>query len=200
MKPNASVGSHDRHPDDKRNRQRAPRRTHAGPISFGHVLQNIRRDKRHDIDSSDLSGAAPAGNLMLHGSVFEQLAQDAHAAIVGNDTRCASNAQQQAQTQPRQVSPERAMQLIADVTREMNGAAGARELHLELEPAHLGPIVASIMVQRGKVSVRITAREAAAARRLDADSGELRNRLAGLGYTETHVDIAHDSELALTTS
>lgn len=198
MKPQAAVGSNDRHPSDKRSRQRTPRRTHSSPISFGQILHNTRRDRHTNGESIDLAVGVPAAGLMLHGSVIEQRTHEARAAISGTDAHRTAQVYQSDSQQSRQVSPERAMQLIADVTREMNGATGARELHLELEPAHLGPIVASIMIQRGSVSVRITAREHAAARRLDADTDTLRSRLVALGYSDPQVDVAHDQELALT--
>lgn len=197
MKTPEVVGSHDRRSDSRR-MPRPVRRTHTGPISFGQVLQSTRRQRHGNVDeqqASTMNLTAMIDHALLSGSVTSTRQQDQISLTRG--TNAQANAADQLSRQQQsalntRVTPERAMQLIEDVTREMNGASGTRELHLELEPQHLGPIVASIVIDRGRISVRMRARQADAATALGSGADALRDRLTSLGFAEARVDVEQD--------
>ena len=200
------VGSHDR-PAEQRSMPRPKRRTHSGPISFGQVLQTTRRQRHGSTQEEDRSAfanpIAAFDHALLSGSVAGVQHQEQIDQIHTPRTGLSAAdrlAQSPASLHNMRVTPERAMQLIEDVTREMNGASGTRELHLELEPQHLGPIVASIMIDRGRISVRMRARQEDAAQSLRGGADSLRDRLAGLGFAQVQVDVEHDDAIGSSTT
>ncbi|MBC7643995.1 MAG: flagellar hook-length control protein FliK, partial [Thermoleophilia bacterium] len=90
-------------------------------------------------------------------------------------------------------TPARANALIEDVAREMRGEHEGRELHLELDPAHLGPIVVKLVLKHGKLAASVITRDAEAKLELEARSDELHTRLSNLGFAAVDVSVDQDT-------
>jgi len=209
MKAPDTHGAGDRRGDDVRTLKRTPRRTHSGTIGFGQVFSLVKGGKHgskgergHGRDENGIlidGGSAgaqpvPAGLLFQHaletGSVLDQAANG-----VNNTAGNAQAAQIEAQQiNGGKVTPARANALIEDVVREMRGEHEARELHLELDPAHLGPIVVKLVLKHGKLAASVITRDAEAAIELDARTDELHARLSKLGFAQVDVAVTQDSE------
>jgi flagellar hook-length control protein FliK len=203
-----AFSSNDRRGDDHRVTPRPAYQTQSGPIGFGQVLRQARRSRSTDGNDPTLASilqAAAFDRSMITGAVIDQQRTDAIAQSGGAHARTTTSERMHHSLQmhaphlshaPR-VTPERAMELIQDVTREMEGASGVRELHLELEPEHLGPLVASIMIDRGRITVRMRTKQADAATTLARGADTLRDRLAALGFAQARVQVEQDSTLEL---
>lgn len=139
------------------------------------------------IDPSLLTGSAPSNAAI---STTEP-AGDARTAMM--HARDLAQAEQSNATQ--RVTPERAMQLIADVASEMGGASGAREIRLELEPQHLGPLIVTLVVDRGRIRADLKTRRADAAEALESGREGLARRLEQLGFSSATVSVAQDETI-----
>lgn len=93
------------------------------------------------------------------------------------------------------MTPERALTAVLDEARKAEIAEACKELHIELDPVGLGPLLVRISVDQGRIRTELRAREAQAVARLQAGSNDLRERLARLGYAAADVTVEHDEEL-----
>lgn len=211
MKAHEPQGADARRSDDRRRSSRAPRRTPQGPIGFAQVFQLVRRDQRPGGQlgraSDAVESAAVPNALLLDHAAVQQAAgtpAPALATALGSsapvDAACARTSGPDAGAQATHLgalSPGEAMDAVAEEARQLDMSSDARELHIELEPAHLGPIVVRLLVERGRIRTELVAREERAARLLASGSDALRERLVALGYTDAQVDVQHEEDLVL---
>lgn len=224
IKPEKIHGTSFRKGNDPKQRQRVPRRTASGPIGFGQVFGMVRRElgkgrgkgqhgasgegagdasqqqiaraQQRPGDIANVAGATGANAssaLALDAQVVNSVSTGSEPATSSTATAGASDT-----TLSRSelaMTPQQAAHTVVDEARRMRLVADARrELHLELEPAHLGPIVVRIMVDRGTIRTEIRARKQRAANILASGSEALRERLAALGYASAEVIVEVDPD------
>jgi hypothetical protein len=96
------------------------------------------------------------------------------------------------------MSPSMVLSKVVDEATKQAIDLASRELHVELEPEDLGPLLVKLTRERdGSLDIRFSARQADAARILDAGSGLLRERLADAGFANAKISVEQDSELVL---
>ena len=148
----------------KQRKQRAngakPKRTdHHGPIGFANVMGDVAGGKpgspfghKRDGQPQDLGTAA-----MLQMGVVPSTEQVVLAASDGLTTKGAplvdatttaaittTNAQQTAPTHLGNMTPSALLTRVVDEATKLEIEHASKELHVELEPAHLGPLVVSL--------------------------------------------------------
>ena len=85
-----------------------------------------------------------------------------------------------------------------DETTKLEIEQASKDLHVELDPVHLGPMIVKLRREPdGRLDIRFTAREGDAARVLEAGTDMLRGRLAEAGFGNVTIDVDQDSELTL---
>ncbi len=97
------------------------------------------------------------------------------------------------------MTPAALLETVLDESTRLAIEEASRELHVELEPADLGPVV--VRLRRGPdgtLDIGFRTREGDAARVLESGSELLRERLAEAGYSSVRIAVAHDRELRLT--
>jgi hypothetical protein len=126
--------------------------------------------------------------------------QDASEALTAQD----QSAVHQAGVQPLvptalgRMTPSALLETVLDESTRLAIDQASKELHVELEPAHLGPIVVRLLRQPdGQLDIRFRAREGDAARVLEAGSDLLRDRLAAAGFAAVRIDVEQDGDLRL---
>ena len=126
--------------------------------------------------------------------------QDASQALASRDASVAhaSQAEPLVPTQLVRMTPAALVSTVVDEATKHAIDEASRELHVELEPAHLGPLVVRLMRgPDGRLDVRFRARQADAARVLDGGLELLRERLADAGFAGVTLHVEHDGQLVL---
>lgn len=96
------------------------------------------------------------------------------------------------------MTPSMVLSKVVDEATKQAIDLASRELHVELEPVDLGPLLIKLTRERdGTLDVRFSAREADAARLLDAGAGLLRDRLSDAGFANAKVTVQRDPDLVL---
>jgi flagellar hook-length control protein FliK len=153
------------------------------------------------------AGAQAAMKMGAVETVGEQLAdatsgvQDATEALHAQDR----SATHQASVQPHvptplgRMTPGALLDTVLDESRRLEIEEAMKELHVELEPEDLGPVVVRLRKgPDGALDIAFRAREGDAARVLESGSELLRSRLADAGFLSVAIDVAHDEDLRLT--
>ena len=92
-----------------------------------------------------------------------------------------------------------ALETVLDESRLLEIEEAMKELHVELEPEDLGPVVVRLRKgPDGTLDIGFRAREGDAARVLEQGTDDLRSRLFEAGFASVTIDVAHDDELRLT--
>lgn len=118
-------------------------------------------------------------------------------------TQAAPQQQQTASAMPMptdlgRMSPASLLDKVVDESTKLEIEAASKDLHVELDPVHLGPLIVQLRRDpNGRLDVRFRARQADAARILDAGSDMLRQRLADAGFTGARVAVDHEDDLVL---
>jgi flagellar hook-length control protein FliK len=127
--------------------------------------------------------------------------QDASEALVAQDR----SPTQQAQVQPHvptplgRMTPAGLLETVLDEATKLDIERASKELHVELEPEDLGPLIVRLRKgPDGSLDIGFRARQGDAARVLEQGSDMLRERLASAGFANVSIDIRHDEELQLT--
>lgn len=150
------------------------------------------------------AGARAAAQMGAVQGVGEQLAEasygvrDATEALAAQDR----SATHQALVQPHvptplgRMTPAALLETVLDESRRLEIEEAMKELHVELEPEDLGPLV--VRLRRGpdgSLDIAFRTREGDAARMLERGSELLRDRLAEAGFASVRIDVRRDEEL-----
>jgi len=96
------------------------------------------------------------------------------------------------------MTPGALLTTVLDESRKLEIAEAMKELHVELEPEDLGPLVVRLRKgPDGALEIDFRARQGDAARMLEQGSELLRSRLAEAGFASVAIDVSHDAELRL---
>lgn len=203
-----------------------PKRSAAnGPLGFGSVMRDVRGGKPGEA----MPGTTMVGQAGFDPALAQAVQVDAGAAAARamgavesavdrvNDAsfgvRDASEALQaqdrsvthQAQVQPHvptslgRMTPAALIETVLDEATMLEIEEAGKELHVELEPEDLGPVVVRLRKgPDGTLDIGFRAREGDAARVLEAGSELLRERLAAAGFSTVAIDVRHDEDLRLT--
>ncbi|MBC7459958.1 MAG: flagellar hook-length control protein FliK [Thermoleophilia bacterium] len=192
----------------------------AGPLGFGSVMRDVKGDgggkhgKGAGTAAADLAkfgtqldmGAQAAAAMGAVKSTEQVLQQDASGvqsatdALSDQDQSLTHTLQQQdaIPTQLGRMTPSRVLNVVVDEATKQAIDLASRELHVELEPEDLGPLLIKLTKQRdGRLEVRFTAKQADAARILDSGADLLREQLAGAGFPNALVSVDRDADLAI---
>jgi hypothetical protein len=186
MKAYEPAGSRDRNRDDKSSSSRPARRTAKGPIGFAQVFSMVR-DPKHGRRKSVVEEmiAVPTA-LML----------DAQAVAAPQQPQ--AQASQVAESHaPVRMSPQMALEATVSAARLAEIEESMKELQIELEPAHLGPLVVTVKLKEGKLVTRLTAKRKEAAEVLAAGEKDLEKRLKSVSSRVIDLAVIHDEELEL---
>jgi hypothetical protein len=190
-----------------------PKRGAGGATTgFGNVMRDVRGeggDKQTDLVAG-MPGFDPgAAAALAMGAVAtgEQLAdqasfgvQDATEALTAQDKSVTHQAQAQplVPTALARMTPSALLETVLDESTRLEIEQASKELHVELEPAHLGPIVVRLLRQPdGKLDIRFRAQQGDAARVLESGSELLRDRLAEAGFASVTIDVEQDADLRI---
>lgn len=150
------------------------------------------------------AGAQAAAQMGAVQGVGAQLAEasygvrDATEALAAQDR----SSTHQAQVQPHvptalgRMTPSALLDTVLDESRRLEIEESMKELHVELEPEDLGPLV--VRLRRGpdgSLDIGFRTRQGDAARMLEQGSELLRERLAEAGFATVRIDVAQDDEL-----
>lgn len=127
--------------------------------------------------------------------------QDASEALLAQDRSTTHQAQAQpyVPTPLGRMTPAALLETVLDEATRLEIEQASRELHVELEPADLGPLIVRLRKgPDGSLDIGFRAREGDAARVLESGSELLRDRLAEAGFANVAIDVRHDAELRLT--
>lgn len=142
-------------------------------------------------------GSVPSGEQAVAQDAYG--VQGAEEALATQDARTTGAAREAHHpVSLGRMTPSALLSKVVDEATRHAIAEASKELHVELEPAHLGPLVVRLRRERdGRLDVRFLAREGEAARVLEAGSELLRERLAQAGFANAAVAVEHDAELTL---
>ena len=222
MKTEPADGAHEPGNNRKqRNHAGKPKRVGTtGPIGFGSVMKDVKGDaggkhgKGAGTTAADLAqfgtqldmGAQAAAAMGAVKSTEQVLQQDASGvrsatdALNDQDQSLTHTLQRQdvIPTQLGRMTPSRVLNVVVDEATKQAIDLASRELHVELEPEDLGPLLIKLTRQRdGRLEVRFTTKQADAARILDSGADLLREQLAGAGFANALVSVDQDAELAI---
>lgn len=153
------------------------------------------------------AGAQAAMKMGAVETVGEQLAnatsgiQDASEALTAQDRSAThqANVQPHVPTPLGRMTPGALLDTVLDESRRLEIEEAMKELHVELEPEDLGPVVVRLRKgPDGALDIAFRAREGDAARVLESGSELLRSRLAEAGFLSVAIDVSHDEDLRLT--
>lgn len=172
--------------------------TPAGPTA-SHTAQ---RQTRPDGVGKSIADTRASGGVLSgaqHDAAATQLPVGAAAHLRAHDAAPAA-LRDVGSAEPRrnlgQMTPQQALRRVVDETLSLELEQASKEVHIELEPAHLGPLVVEIKRDaHGQLTVRLRARQAEAARILDAGSDLLRDSLAEAGFARAVVGVEHDDDV-----
>ena len=151
-------------------------------------------------------GAQVAAKMGAVETVGEQLAdatsgvQDATEALQAQDRSATLQVQVQAHVPSPlgRMTPSALLETVLDESRRLEIDEAMKELHVELEPADLGPVVVRLRKgPDGSLDIAFRARQGDAARMLEQGSELLRTRLGEAGFAAVRIDVAHDDSLRL---
>jgi flagellar hook-length control protein FliK len=183
MRANTTPDSRDRNAGDSPGTKRTPRRTTNGPIGFGQVFAFVRGEKRKS--AAEELASVPTALLLDLQQLNGQLPQ--HLVL--------EEAQQQ--QLPARLTPQQALAATVRAARELADEEGMREIEIELEPAHLGPLVVQVKRTGKRLETTLTARNAEAVSVLQGGMNELAKRLASVSSAAVSVAVEHDEDLEL---
>lgn len=194
-----------------------------GPLGFGGVMRDVRGGDgtMPGSTTAGMPGFDPAlaqalqldagaqASLQMGAvqSVGQELAdatygvQDAVEALAKQDASptIQANVQPHVPTPLGRMTPSALIETVLDEATKLEIEAASKELHVELEPADLGPVVVRLRKgPDGTLEIGFRAREGDAARVLQAGTETLRERLAAAGFTTSSIDVLHDADLRLT--
>lgn len=115
-----------------------------------------------------------------------QAAQQPHAPAV---TPASSSAPAQAAAPP----PPIHSQILAAMTPALQRRDGSYNVHLQLDPVSLGRVSVTVTMQAGEISVQMQASDASSRDMLRQSSDQLRDQLAGSGFSGANVDVGDGS-------
>ena len=127
--------------------------------------------------------------------------QDASEALQAQDRSAThqANVQPHVPTPLGRMTPSALLSTVLDESRRLEIAEAMKELHVELEPEDLGPVVVRLRKgPDGALDIGFTARQGDAARMLESGSELLRSRLFEAGFASVAIGVEHDAELRLT--
>ncbi|MEO6867519.1 MAG: flagellar hook-length control protein FliK [Gaiellales bacterium] len=198
-----------------------PRRGAGGAASgFGNVMADVRKHGGGPVLTPGMPGFDQAAMLAAQSNTSldaaksmgavksgEQLANDASMGVqtpVDALTTQDRSASFQAGTQPAvptnlgKMTPSTMLTKVLDEATKLEIAEAMKELHVELEPEDLGPLVVRLRKgPDGTLDISFRAREGEAARVLEQGTESLRERLNEAGFASVTIDVSHDSELEL---
>jgi flagellar hook-length control protein FliK len=209
MKSGETLGAENRARQDGAKRQRARRTGENTSLAFDQVMRVAKRQKEDGapqqvglcgfpIGSAQARKAEDAAILAMQAAGLGTSVHAVDAAMVHGVHADASAVNAPRAQHLGSMTPQQAMTKIVDEARKIEIANASRELHIELEPAHLGPLVVKIKVERGIIRTELRAKYGDAVTALESGSSDLQNRLAELGYAKAEVSVAHDEGLELT--
>jgi len=192
-----------------------------GPLGFGSVMQDVRKDGHQATTTIGQPGYDPALAMAAQvdagakaaqamgavGGAVEQLNQASYGVQDPSEALAAKDrsATQQAQAQPHvptplgRMTPAALIETVLDEATKLEIEQASKELHVELEPEDLGPVVVRLRKgPDGTLEIGFRARQGDAARMLESGSELLRERLATAGFGSVAIDVRHDAELRLT--
>lgn len=152
------------------------------------------------------AGAVAARQMGAVETVAEQLADDTYGVRDASEALVAQDRSttHQAQVQPHvptplaRMTPSALLETVLDEATKLEIEAASKELHVELEPADLGPLIVRLRKgPDGALDIAFRTREGDAARVLEAGSELLRERLAEAGFPTVAIDVRHDADLRL---
>ncbi|MCB0877542.1 MAG: flagellar hook-length control protein FliK [Thermoleophilia bacterium] len=215
--PYEPSGEHKRDREQDGSRPRRGRKER-GPIGFGSVMRDVRKGDRgatpgmpgYDpalAQAAALDAGAQAalkmgsvetvGDLLANATSKPQSVSD---ALLARDRSATAQLQQQplVPTQLGRMSPSGLIDTVLDESRRLEIEEAMKDLHVELEPEDLGPVVVRIRKgPDGALDIGFRTREGDAARVLEQGTDTLRDRLFDAGFAAVKIDVAHDSELQL---
>jgi flagellar hook-length control protein FliK len=196
-----------------------------GPLGFGSVLGDVRGDGKGEgltgsttvgqagfdptlaLAAQADAGAKAARSMGAVEGAVEQLndstfgVQDATEALAQQDHSPTA----QAQVQPHvptplgRMTPAGLIETVLDEATKLDIERASRDLHVELEPEDLGPVVVRLRKgPDGTLDIGFRARQGDAARMLESGSTLLRDKLATAGFLTVSIDVQHDADLQLT--
>lgn len=127
--------------------------------------------------------------------------QDATTALRAQDQSPTTQAQAQplVPTPLARMTPAALLETVLDESTKLAIDEASKDLHVELEPADLGPVVVRLRKgPDGTLDIRFRARQGDAARMLESGSELLRERLAAAGFPTVSIGVERDAELRLT--
>jgi flagellar hook-length control protein FliK len=214
--PNEPSGDHRRRPDGSRPKRNGHER---GPLGFDSVMRDVRGkpgatmigmpgyDPAQAQAAQLDAGARAASRMGAVETVGELLAdatvrpKDAIEALAAQD-RSASHQAQAAQplvpSHLGRMTPATLLATVLDEARRLEIEEAMKELHVELEPEDLGPLVVRIRKgPDGTLDIGFRAREQDAADELEQGSEDLRERLAKAGFANVRIAVERDEQLQL---
>lgn len=130
--------------------------------------------------------------------------RDATEALRDSDAPTAQLLQQAQQAQSHaptpivRMTPSALIETVLDESTKLEIERASRDLHIELEPEALGPLIVHLRKdERGKLDITFRARQGDAARVLEQGTELLRDRLAEAGFTGVGIDVRHEDDLTL---
>jgi flagellar hook-length control protein FliK len=96
------------------------------------------------------------------------------------------------------MTPSALLSTVLDESRKLEIAEAMKELHVELEPEDLGPVVVRLRKgPDGSLEIGFRAREGDAAEALQEGTERLKAQLFDAGFAAVSIDVEHDVELRL---
>jgi hypothetical protein len=185
-----------------------PKRTaETGPLGFDNVMNDVAGGKgtqgplghRKDGEAPDLSalvmlgmGAVPTTEQIVRAA-----ADGTAPATLGLDaSNTAATQQSTVPSELGRMTPGALLTRVVDEATKLEIEHASKTLHVELEPAHLGPLVVSLKREpNGALDIRFRAKRGDAARVLDSGTDMLRERLAAAGFTTANIAVDQDESL-----
>lgn len=194
-----------------------------GPIGFGTVMRDVRGPGASDGQATNIvgmpgfdpalaqarqhdAGMQAAQQMGAVATVAEQLADATHGvqdpveALAAQDRSPTHQAQVQSHLPSpiARMTPAALLETVLDEATKLEIEAASKELHVELEPEDLGPLIVRLRKgPDGTLDIDFRARQGDAARMLESGSELLRERLALAGHASVAIDVQHDEELRL---
>jgi flagellar hook-length control protein FliK len=218
--PNEPSRDHRRRPDGARPKRDGRER---GPLGFESVMRDVRGTGTPKPGATMIgmpgfdpaqaqaaqldAGARAASRMGAVETVGEQLAdatvrpKDSVEALAAQDRSATHQAQAAQPLVPShlgRMTPATLLATVLDEARRLEIEEAMKELHVELEPEDLGPLVVRIRKgPDGTLDIGFRAREQEAAEELEQGSEDLRERLAQAGFASVRIAVERDEQLQL---
>lgn len=207
MKANETHQAQQRKRHDSQARK-IPRRGEHSPIGFRSMLANLKRNKASAANPANVEAMyRHSANTVLHpGHVASAVQIDAHTiatadSVTAAESRASSSvnvAEHHEAQGPNgdalHLSPSEALRHIADQAANSNRERSIKQLRIELEPEHLGPLVVKLRVEKGRIYAELNVRDPHALELLSTDDERLRKTLRDLGFSEAQVVIQQQNK------